>query len=132
VWAARRKVAERVCERCGKAFASCFPRWMSRRYFARSVGWINLHNQKLNTTEMKICQSCKATFAIEPDDFTFYEKSRSSAVAMPLCRAQLRLAFKNERSYYKRPCDKCKRDVVSMYSPNKPYTVWCYECWFAG
>jgi Zn ribbon nucleic-acid-binding protein len=24
VWAARRKVAERVCERCGKAFASCY------------------------------------------------------------------------------------------------------------
>lgn len=48
-----------------------------------------------------------------------------------LCRAQLRLSFRNERVFYKRPCDKCKRDVVSMYSPNKPFTVWCYDCWFS-
>jgi len=82
--------------------------------------------------QTKICAQCREPFVIEPDDLMFYEKFGVSAPAMcPLCRAQLRLAFKNERSYYKRPCDKCKRDVVSMYSPNKPYTVWCYECWFA-
>jgi hypothetical protein len=33
--------------------------------------------------------------------------------------------------FYKRACDKCKKEVISMYSPNKPYPVWCYECWFA-
>jgi len=49
----------------------------------------------------------------------------------PLCRARRRLAFRNERVFYKRPCDKCKKAVISMYSPNKPYPVWCYECWFA-
>ena len=83
-------------------------------------------------SETKTCISCKTQFVIEPDDFIFYEKFDVAAPSRcPLCRAQLRLAFKNERSYYKRPCDKCKRDVVSMYSPNKLYAVWCYDCWFA-
>lgn len=86
----------------------------------------------MSNTETKNCVNCKTPFGIAPDDFVFYEKFDVPAPKLcPLCRAQLRLAFKNERSYYKRPCDKCKRDVVSMYSPNKPYTVWCYECWFA-
>ncbi len=83
-------------------------------------------------SETKTCQSCKQSFVIEPDDFAFYEKIGVNVPKMcARCRAQRRLAFRNERVFYKRPCDKCKKDVVSMYSPNKPYPVWCYECWFA-
>ena len=83
-------------------------------------------------TQTKNCQNCKADFTIEPEDFEFYEKIKVSTPKMcPRCRAQFRLAFRNERVFYKRPCDKCKRDVISMYSPNKPYPVWCHECWFA-
>jgi len=83
-------------------------------------------------TETRNCQNCKQSFVIEPDDFGFYEKFKAPAPKMcPLCRAQRRLAFRNERVFYKRECDKCGKEGVSMYSPNKPYPVWCYECWFA-
>ncbi|MEK7065861.1 MAG: hypothetical protein AAB938_00750, partial [Patescibacteria group bacterium] len=83
-------------------------------------------------SETKACKNCKVDFTIEPEDFTFYEKIKVQAPKMcPQCRAQLRLSFRNERVFYKRPCDKCAREVISMYSPNKPYPVWCYECWFA-
>ena len=86
----------------------------------------------MSISEQKICKNCKARFTIEPDDFGFYEKFGAQTPKLcPLCRAQRRLAFRNERIFYKRPCDKCKKDVVSMYSPNKSYPVWCYECWFA-
>ncbi len=82
--------------------------------------------------ETKICQNCKKDFTIEPDDFSFYEKMEVCAPKMcPECRAQLRLSFRNERAFYKRQCDKCKKEVISMYSPNKPFSVWCYDCWFA-
>jgi len=82
--------------------------------------------------ETRSCQNCKNEFVIEPDDFVVYEKFGVLPPKMcPLCRAQRRLAFRNERIFYKRPCDKCKKEVISMYSPNKPYPVWCYECWFA-
>jgi hypothetical protein len=83
-------------------------------------------------SEKRICQNCKKDFIIEPDDFGFYEKiGVSTPKDCPLCRAQLRLSFRNERVFYKRKCDKCKKDVVSMYSPNKSFTVWCYDCWFS-
>lgn len=84
------------------------------------------------TNETKICAQCRQEFLIESDDLVFYQKFEVPTPAMcPLCRAQRRLAFRNERVFYKRQCDKCKKDVVSMYSPNKPYTVWCYDCWFS-
>ena len=80
----------------------------------------------------KQCQNCKTSFTIEPEDFDFYKKiSVPVPQTCPLCRAQRRLAFRNERVFYKRPCDRCKKDIVSMYSPNKPYTVWCHDCWFS-
>jgi len=83
-------------------------------------------------SQTKTCQNCKKDFIIEPDDFSFYEKMGVCTPDIcPLCRAQLRLSFRNERVFYKRKCDKCKKDVVSMYSPNKSFTVWCYDCWFS-
>ncbi|HAS80841.1 MAG: hypothetical protein UR25_C0004G0064 [Candidatus Nomurabacteria bacterium GW2011_GWE1_32_28] len=79
-----------------------------------------------------ICQNCKLKFTVEPEDFKFYEKIDVLVPSIcPTCRAQLRLSFRNERCFYKRPCDKCRKDKISMYSPNKPYTVWCYDCWFS-
>src|SRR3989344_3784067 len=82
--------------------------------------------------ETRNCQNCKQEFVIEPEDLDFYKKFDVPAPLMcPLCRAQRRLMFRNERVFYKRPCDKCKRSVISMYSPNKIYPVWFYECWFA-
>jgi len=80
----------------------------------------------------KNCQNCKKDFVVESDDFGFYKKM---GVDIPKscsdCRAQLRLSFRNERNFYKRKCDKCSKDVVSMYSPNKQFKVWCYDCWFS-
>jgi hypothetical protein len=48
--------------------------------------------------EKKICQNCKKEFAIEPEDFLFYEKIKVPAPTFcPLCRAERRLTFRNER-----------------------------------
>ncbi len=83
-------------------------------------------------SQTKNCVNCKTDFTIELDDFGFYEKMDvPPPQKCPPCRAQLRLSFRNERSFYKRDCDKCKKSVVSMYSPNKSYVVWCTECWNA-
>jgi hypothetical protein len=80
----------------------------------------------------KTCDKCRANFEITRDDQAFYDRFGVVVPKLcPVCRAELRLSFRNERVFYKRACDKCHKDVVSMYSPNKPYTVWCYDCWFA-
>ena len=83
-------------------------------------------------SEIKSCQNCKNDFTIEPDDFSFYGKMGVDAPkSCPVCRAQARLSFRNERVFYKRKCDKCGKDSVSMYSTNKSFSVWCYDCWFS-
>ena len=59
-------------------------------------------------SETKICQNCKKDFIIESDDFSFYEKMNLSAPGMcPDCRAQLRLSFRNERTFYKTRVKRC-------------------------
>ncbi|NVN96913.1 zinc-ribbon domain containing protein [Candidatus Nomurabacteria bacterium] len=81
--------------------------------------------------ENMICRNCKKDFIIESDDFGFYEKVGVNApLSCPDCRAQLRLSFRNERTFYKRKCDKCGKDSVSMYSQSKHFAVYCYDCWF--
>ena len=82
------------------------------------------------TTETKSCQNCKKDFAITPDDFSFYEKiSVPPPTWCPQCRLKRRLAQRNERSLYKRKCDLCGDSIIAMYSPNKPYKVYCPKCW---
>ena len=53
-------------------------------------------------SETKICQNCKQDFVIEPEDFLFYEKMKVPAPTFcPMCRFQRRLAFRNERKFFK-------------------------------
>lgn len=81
--------------------------------------------------ETKSCQNCKAQFTIEPDDFAFYEKIKVPPPTFcPPCRYQRRLMVRNERNFYKRECGLCKKSVVAMYSPEKPFPVYCPECWW--
>jgi len=80
----------------------------------------------------KICQNCKCDFTIEADDFGFYKKMDVLPPNLcSTCRSQLRLSFRNERCFYKRPCDNCKKEIISTFSPNKTYPSWCPLCWWS-
>jgi len=54
-----------------------------------------------------------------------------SPTLCPDCRYQRRLSWRNERSLYKRKCDFSGRDIISMYSPDKPYKVYDKEIWWS-
>ncbi len=85
----------------------------------------------LDTTD-KICQNCKKEFTIEPEDFDFYKKVNVVPPTFcPDCRLQRRMSFRNERSLYKDICDLCGKNFVSMYSPDKHFTVYCKDCWYS-
>lgn len=43
---------------------------------------------------------------------------------------QRRMTFRNERVLYKDVCDLCKKSMLSMYSLDKPFTVYCKDCWY--
>lgn len=80
--------------------------------------------------ETKICQNCKENFVIESEDFDFYKKIQVPPPTFcPSCREQRRMAHRNERFLYKDQCDLCKKSILSIYSPEKPFTVYCRECW---
>ena len=82
--------------------------------------------------ENRNCQSCKKDFIIEPDDFLFYEKMKVPAPTFcPECRQMRRYAWRNERVLYRRNCDLCSKSIVTIYSPNKPYKVYCPTCWWS-
>ena len=80
----------------------------------------------------KNCLQCRASFEIFPEDEKFYEKIAVPAPTLcPSCRQQRRLVFRNERSLYHRKCDLCGHQLISIYSPDKPHTVYCESCWWS-
>ncbi|MCP6719894.1 MAG: hypothetical protein KJI72_01025 [Patescibacteria group bacterium] len=80
----------------------------------------------------KQCQNCKTQFEVTTEDQSFYQKINVPAPTFcPKCRLQRRLAFFNLINLYKRPCDLCRKDVISMYAPESPYRVYCPRCWWS-
>ncbi|MDD5770427.1 MAG: hypothetical protein PHE25_05655 [Candidatus Gracilibacteria bacterium] len=49
----------------------------------------------------------------------------------PECRQQRRLSFRNERKLYKRKCDATGKEIISIYSPDKPYKVYEQSYWWS-
>jgi len=83
-------------------------------------------------TEQKICQNCKNPFTIEPEDFEFYQKIHVPAPTFcPECRFIRRISWRNERSLYKRKCDLCDKEVISIYHTQSPSRVYCQDCWWS-
>lgn len=79
----------------------------------------------------KTCINCKENFKIAKDDFEFYEKMKTPPPThCPDCRRQRRFAIRNERNLHRRTCDKCNKSVISVYSQESEYIVWCNECWY--
>jgi len=83
-------------------------------------------------SSMQACQNCKKDFVIESEDFSFYEKMQVPPPTFcPDCRFQRRLVFRNNRVFYKRECALCKKSVLAVYNNEKPYIVYCRECWLS-
>jgi hypothetical protein len=83
-------------------------------------------------SQSQICQNCKASFFIEPEDFNYYEKIKVPPPTFcPDCRLQRRLAFMNFMNLYHRKCDLCAAEFISVYHPDLPYKVYCPTCWWS-
>ena len=81
-------------------------------------------------SEKKICQNCKGEFTIEPDDFGFYEKIKVPPPTFCFdCRLKRKFAYMNERTLFKRKCDKCSKDMISMFSPQSEHIIFCTSCY---
>ena len=80
----------------------------------------------------KICKTCKKEFEIRDADLIFYEQMKTvPPLDCPDCRMARRLVFRNERTLYKRACDLCKKDIITVYSPESDFKVFCHDCWWS-
>ena len=82
--------------------------------------------------EIKSCQNCKSEFVIDANDFGFYKKINvPSPTFCSNCRKIRRWAWRNNMSLYSRKCVSCDKNVVSLYSPDSPITIYCNKCWWS-
>lgn len=83
-------------------------------------------------SEIKICQNCKTSFPIEPEDFEFYEKIKVPPPTFcPECRLQRRMLFRNDRTFYRRKCDLCNESIIATYRIDAVHPVYCVKCWWS-
>lgn len=86
----------------------------------------------MTNSATRVCQNCKASFEIDASDFDFYKKiAVPPPTFCPRCRLQRRLIWTNLVNLFKRPCDLCKKDSISVYAPGAPYKVYCSRCWWS-
>src|SRR6185369_3796769 len=81
--------------------------------------------------QARVCSNCAGSFIVESDDFDFYQKIKVPPPTFcPQCRFQRRLAWFKSFRLYKRKCDLCQKEKISMYKPDAPYRVYCPDCWW--
>lgn len=91
-----------------------------------------------NIMQRQICRRCGSDFPIFECDKKMLEKLApivgSEKFELPLptccpqCRERRRLIFRKERILYKRKCDCCKKNVISIFPQEDPHQVYCSSC----
>lgn len=85
-----------------------------------------------SSTTTQVCRNCNQNFAIDSRDIDFYKKINVPAPTWcPECRLMRRLAFRNERYLYKRPCGLCNKNTMTTYAPDGGYIIYCNTCWWS-
>lgn len=80
--------------------------------------------------ETLICE-CGKEFPLVPIEREFYKKNDlPNPAKCPECRQLDRMTLSRSRSLHKRACDKCKKEILSVYNEKDPYTVYCQQCYW--
>ncbi|MBI2610239.1 hypothetical protein HYW53_03680 [Candidatus Giovannonibacteria bacterium] len=78
----------------------------------------------------KVCSNCHKEFETTESDSQFYKKINVPLPTFcPECRQIRRIVWRNERALYKNNCALCGKDIITLYSKDKPFKVYCFECY---
>lgn len=87
------------------------------------------------------CASCQAEFTIGSEEQAFIAtiapEVGGQRIEIPLptrcprCRQQRRLLWRNDRTLYRRTCDKTGKAIISQFSPDKPFPVYDNDVWWS-
>jgi len=76
------------------------------------------------------CETCRRNYKIIKQELEFY---RQHDLAVPkecfYCRHTKRMAKRNPRKLFERPCDFCHKQIKTTYSPERPEKVYCEDCY---
>jgi hypothetical protein len=79
--------------------------------------------------QTQTCKTCSKEFEVTSHDLAFYEQMKVPVPGFcPDCRLLQRLVWRNEKTLYRRICDMCKKNILSIYRAESPYTIYCREC----
>ncbi|MDC0358699.1 hypothetical protein OAO01_07785 [Oligoflexia bacterium] len=87
----------------------------------------------------KNCSHCHTAFEVTDNDLAFFDRIApeyngtkyppTPPSLCPQCRWQRRLAYRNERTLYKRTCDLTGRSMISMHPADAPFPVYYITDW---
>ncbi|NOS67573.1 MAG: hypothetical protein HOO67_04390 [Candidatus Peribacteraceae bacterium] len=94
--------------------------------------------RKIEDVTDDICQKillCEVTgrpYKIIPQELSFY---KDMGIPIPrVCpdeRHKERMALRNPRKLWKRSCQKCQKEIMTTYAPDRPEIVYCDECYLS-
>lgn len=80
----------------------------------------------------KSCRQCQSSFEIIVKDQKFYKTMDVPEPTLcPDCRLQKRLAWRNERTLFRRKCDLTGKSTISFYQPDSIYKVYAQDAWWS-
>jgi len=78
----------------------------------------------------KCKHQCTTAFRIAKEEFQFYKKHNIPLpILCPNCRYGKRKEARNPYKLWNRSCAKCKKEIISSYSPDRPEIVYCETCY---
>ncbi len=82
--------------------------------------------------EIRKCNNCSQNFAIDPDDFGFYEQMHVPPPTWcPDCRMMRRMGWFGYRILHKRKCDFTGDNVITVYHPDVPNKIYRQDIWWS-
>jgi hypothetical protein len=76
------------------------------------------------------CEITGKPYKIIPQELAFYRQMKLPLPRKcPDQRHAERLAIRNPRRLWKRPCAACAKEMETAFAPGRPETVYCEECY---
>jgi hypothetical protein len=80
--------------------------------------------------EILRCTKCTRNYKIIPRELQFYKKMNISVPRICWnCRFTDRIIRRGSLKFWKRNCDKCKKEITTNYAPGGPEIVYCESCY---
>jgi len=77
----------------------------------------------------RTCNRCGKSFGIIEMEKQFLNKyGYPYPENCPKCRHTERQELRGWRDFYKRPCDRCGKEIITIYPPESQLIVYCEPC----